>query len=233
MLMEGTTNTISCKNCILMCSGNKKLSAEELEFLNKNKKEINFNKGETILKQGSFADHVVFLHSGLVKIIIEAENNKNIILDIISPGNYIGLHTLEMGDYYPFSVVALKESSVCLIKVSVIKHYLKNNPQFNSYILKQQASEFLYAYKKISVIGSRNNHGRLADTLLYLNKPELSQEEVMDHVTRKDIADIACISVESLNKILTEMRNDLIIEVDRKKITVKNKELLKLLSVIG
>ncbi len=231
--MKGTAEKINCNNCLTICTGDRIFSNEEIELLKKNKKDIRYNKGETIFKQGSFADHIIFVHSGLVKITIETKNNKTIIIDIISAGNFIGLSTIEMIDYYPFTVTALKDTTVCLIKAFAVKQFIKNNTEFNSIIIKHQSVGLLNIYKKISLIGSRNNHGRLAEALLYLSDPKLSEEDVMSHITRKDIADLACISLESVNKILIEMKNDLIIDVDRKKIAVRNEELLKLLSVIG
>ncbi len=76
-------------------------------------------------------------------------------------------------------------------------------------------------------------NGRLADVLIYLSSEKIDQEQVFKYINRKDIADFACISKESTVKLLTEFKNDGIIDIDGKNITVKNPDILKRISKRG
>lgn len=99
--------------------------------------------------------------------------------------------------------------------------------------MKLYSQQYLFLYARIAVMSTRSNIGKLAETLLYLSSEEFLKENIFEHITRKDIADIATISVESMNRILNEFKNDLIIELNNKEIIIKDPALLKRLSVIG
>jgi CRP-like cAMP-binding protein len=49
-----------------------------------------FAKGETIIKKGSAAEDIFFIESGRVSIHDTLENNRNLTLAIINPGNSFG-----------------------------------------------------------------------------------------------------------------------------------------------
>ncbi len=76
-------------------------------------------------------------------------------------------------------------------------------------------------------------NGRLADVLIYLSSEKLKDENVFRYINRKDIADFACISKESTVKLLTEFKQDGIIDIDGKNISVLKPELLKSISKRG
>ena len=86
--------TNSCKACTNKSSCFRKLTEEQLELIDKNRLEVSYKKGETILKQGSFASSILYLKKGLLKLYIEGKNDKNLIISIIPEGNLIGLPSL-------------------------------------------------------------------------------------------------------------------------------------------
>jgi CRP/FNR family transcriptional regulator len=76
-------------------------------------------------------------------------------------------------------------------------------------------------------------HGRLADILLYLSDDSNEKYDLFNYLSRKDIADFACISTESTVRILTEFKNDNIIETDGKDIHILDKKRLLEISKNG
>lgn len=66
------------------------LKEDELALIDLHKFTIRFNKGETIRKQGTIMTHVLSLNSGLAKLYLEGAGNKNSIIRIVKPTNFIG-----------------------------------------------------------------------------------------------------------------------------------------------
>ena len=198
-----------------------------------NSKEITYHKGETIIKQGSFISHSIYIKKGLVKVVIEAENGKEVILNLTSSKNHIGLPFLYMDEFYPFSVVAMKHTKMCLIRREVVIKILEQDEKLNQGTLKRFSDHYLKLYNQLVVTGTRNNHGKLANTLLYLSNERFEEENVFQHITRREIAELSFISIESVNKILNEMKNDLIIQITDKGIEILKPDLLLRLSKIG
>jgi CRP-like cAMP-binding protein len=69
--------------------------------------------------------------------------------------------------------------------------------------------------------------------LLYLNKEEFNSIDIFSHISRKDLAELSGMAIESVARILTEFSDDKIIEIKGKKIEIKNIELLKSISKNG
>ena len=69
--------------------------------------------------------------------------------------------------------------------------------------------------------------------LLYLSSEDLKEEQVFHYINRKDIADFACMSKESTVMHLTEFKNDGIIDINGKDITIKKPDVLKSISKRG
>lgn len=232
-MMNGTVAVNTCASCNNQCLSYL-FKASEIEAFGKGgTRSIQYKKGETILKQGTFASHLLFLKAGLVKLVLESPNSKETILQLSNSGTYICLSTLYMDDYFPFTVVALTDCEVCLIKRDIFKQQLQKNIKATEYVLKWHSKECLYLYRKMSVQGTRNNHGKLAETLLYISSIEYKTENASKYLSRNDLADLASISLESTNKILNELKNDLIIKIKNDGIAINNYELLERLSRIG
>jgi CRP-like cAMP-binding protein len=231
--MKGIQPGANCFDCEYNCMRKDIFTDENTQSINENKKDITFSRNDTIIKQGSFISHIFYLKTGIVKLLIESENNKQVILEIIPPGTFIGLSVLHFQEFFPFTIVAVNTAKICQIKKEIIQEITRTNQDANNYLISGFTDEMLYLYKRIAVLSTRNNHGKLADSLLYLNQPEFQNENIHDYLTRKDIAELAAISVESANKILKEFHHDRIIQLNGKHISINDIDLLKRLSKIG
>ena len=88
-----------CAKCKNRASCFNELSINDLSKVTNNKVEINYKKGETIIKQNSFASHIYFIKSGLVKMYIE-NKNKNLTLEIAGTGSMYGITSLNYNKNY-------------------------------------------------------------------------------------------------------------------------------------
>lgn len=223
---------VTCTNCNCSCITDI-FTNEDFRLLNQNKTEIIYNEGDIILKQGSYVSQVLFLKEGLAKIILEAKNGKNTILKIVNHGNFIALPVLGEQTNYPVSVISLSPTNVCQIKKDCMLEIMANNVQASQYIINWFSHDYLFLYSKISTLSTRNNHGKLASALMYLSNDRLKNSHVFKYLTRKDLAGLSSISLESVNRILLELKNDKIIEYDHGCIQILKPDLLKRLSEIG
>ena len=227
---SGSVNCVDCKN-----SSNcfKKLIPSELEFINQNKTQILYRKGENICKQGAFASYVLYISDGLVKLYMESPNNKNINLKILKTSEFIGLSSIYGDNIYNYSTVALKDSTICLIEKNSFRKLLINNGHFASEIIKWYCENEKQLFTKIQSLGNKQMHGRLADTLIYLCDHNLQEEKIFSYLSRKDIAEFAGLSTESTVRLLTELKNNNILDISGKDIKTLNPEGLKEISKRG
>ena len=86
--MDEFSESINCLECTKSSRCFKKLIPSELEFINHNKTQILYRKGENICKQGAFAAYVLYIADGLVKTYLESPRNKNINIRLSKTGDF-------------------------------------------------------------------------------------------------------------------------------------------------
>jgi CRP/FNR family transcriptional regulator len=231
--MDTFSESVNCVDCKKSSRCFKKLIPSELEFINQNKTQIVYRKGETICKQQAFASYVLYISDGLARLYLEHPNNKNLNLKILKTSEFIGLSSIYGDNIYHYSVIALKDCRICLIEKESFRKLLAGNGHFASEIINWYCEHEKHLFAKIQSLGNKQMHGRLADALLYLCKPEFLDEHIFSYLSRKDIAGFAGFSTESTVRILTEFKNDNIIDTDGKGIDILNLKMLKEISRRG
>jgi CRP/FNR family transcriptional regulator, polysaccharide utilization system transcription regulator len=221
-----------CNHCDDLCEFIKHSDQELPNDSNKLLAQVHYKKKETIVKQGSHSSHVIYLKSGLIKVIAERRNDKNVILKIVPPKNFIGLTHMN-ADTYNFTAVSLRECEVCLWPKESIFNLMRRNNGFAQIIFKAHSKYSDLLVNKISSLGTKQMHGRLADVILYLCDAEFKDTNVFEAITRKDIAEMSGMSSESAIRLLTEFENDGLIKTEGKKLEINNLELLTRLSEVG
>ena len=229
--MKGLSHTNCCLNCPCTCM-KEIFTKEDLLLINNNKSEINFAVGQAILKQGSFVSQILYLKSGITKKVLEGKNDRNTIVKLVDDKHFLALPVLGNPNRYPFSIFAVTECNVCFIKKDTIYEIIKKNEKAYAFTLDWYANDYVYMYNKMSVMNTRNSHGKLASTLLYLTNGPFSND-VLNAISRKEMAELSFLSKESVNKILLQLKHDGLIEINKDKITIKRRDLLEHLSTVG
>ena len=221
-----------CKDCIGPCRFIEFCDKETALIYAQSMANVFYKKKETLVKQNSLTSNIFYLKSGLVKLFTERRNDKNILLQIVSPNNFIGITHLYT-DVYNYTAMAVQDCEVCILPKSIVLQLMKANEKLNDLILREHSDISSFYIDKISSLGTKQMHGRLADAILYLSRPEFEGTAVFESITRKDIAEISGMSSESAIRLLTEFKNDGLIKTEGKKIVINNLELINRLSEIG
>ena len=217
---------LDCSMCILKSEAAKNLSLGELNLLNQSCVEVDFKKEEVIFKQNALSSNVIYLQSGMVKLIIEGPQRKQ-ILKIKKAPCYIGLPTT-MGDKINhYSAVAVQNTRACFIDIATFKELLKLNPDFSYEIIVELCKNELEQFHRCINLVQKQVFGRLANNLIQFSEALFEEEEFDLPLSRNEFADLVCTSRESISRMLTELSDEKIIEVNGKKIKILNKDMLK------
>ena len=201
-------------------------------FYNSQKTQISYKKGETIVKEGTHVTDILYVIDGLVKIYIEGPE-KNIIIRLLLSDDFIGLTSLFGDDTYYFSATALKETRICSIDRNEIKDLITNCCNFSRELSNWYCKNYNIMLTKCLNLGLRQLNGKLANSLLYLNREEFKAVDIFSYINRKDLAELSGMSMESVVRILSEFNDEKIIELKGKKIEIKDLERLKVINQKG
>ncbi|MGC8824257.1 MAG: Crp/Fnr family transcriptional regulator [Bacteroidales bacterium] len=222
----------TCHACDNNCIFLKALNESDLKILLQRATQVTYRKKEMIFKQGSFQTSLFLLQSGLVKTFVERRNDKNLILRIATANEFINLPTL-FQPTYEFSAVTLCKCEICIIPLEDIRAFLAKKTELGQMLIEEYSRVSSFILQRMISVGTKQMHGRLADVILYLCSNAFENSNVFEYLSRKDIAEIAGMSVEGSIRLLTEFKNDGLIHINGKNITINNMELMLRLSEIG
>lgn len=211
------------------------LTEEELELIQKNSIEVNYKKGEMIFKQGTFATHIGLLTEGLAKMFIADDNIKQkLILKILPPVNLLGVAFLsEENPVFFYSCQAYIDSTVELIDIKTLRQIVNQNAKFGKRIIDIMCEHTLINYGRFFCLTHKQTYGRMADVLLCLANRIYKTSAFDLELSRKELAELAAMSVETTTRILTKFKGEGLITMKGKKVEILEPEKLVEISQKG
>lgn len=209
------------------------LTLEELQLVNDTKITIQFKPGETIRKQGTFMSHVLSVNSGLAKLYLEGPDQRNAIIRVVRPTNFVGGPGIYLDQRHHFTITALMETTVCYIEIPVFKQLMDNNRTFAHEVMKDFSKSILSVYNRLLFLTQKQMPGRMADTLLYLSD-EIFESPAFDmYLSRTDLSELSGMSKESAVKVLRQFVRDGIISLTESRLEILDMERMRMISRTG
>jgi CRP/FNR family transcriptional regulator len=209
------------------------LTPEEVELIRSSKTQVLFRKDDHLTKQGAFASYILFVVNGYAKQYLEGEGIKNYNLRIIKPGDFVGLSSVFSGNTLNYSSVALTDSHVFLIEKEAVAKVIKQNGMFGFNMIRRYCEQNTHLLGTIRNLMYKQMNGRIADTLLYIAEIQKENPEIVQLLSRKDIADFSGISTESAVKLLKTFEKESLIELHEKDIKILDEDTLMAISRRG
>jgi CRP/FNR family transcriptional regulator len=205
----------------------------ELMQLEGKRTQLLYQKGENLIKQGAFATHVIYVIDGLVKLYLQTGLNRQINIRLAHKGDFLAFPALFGEDYYNYSAVAVKDTTVSMIDREALQGLLRENTAFAMRITTKNLRHEAFLLEIIRNLSYKQMRGKLASALLYLSQPEFMEEDVFQYLTRQDIGDFASIPAESAIKFLKELEKEGILKLEGKDIVIRDQRRLEEISRKG
>jgi len=213
----------NCKECLIKSAAAKNLNNEEFEILESNSVQVSFKKGEVIFKQDALSLNVAYLKTGLVKVHMRGPVREKILRVVRAP-TYLGIPTTFGDKINQFSATALEDTSVC---------FIDTNGKFAYEIIVELCKNELFDYQKYVSMSQKQIPGMVAETLLCMSDRIFENSRFNFPLTRGEVGDLIGTSRESVSRVLTDLSNEKIIEMNGSEISILNKELLIQISEKG
>lgn len=209
----------------------KHLSETENNELLKNAFDLQFEKGELIVKKGSLVQNIYFLNEGIAELFIDNKSSIQTIYIIVG-GEFIGVNCVYSNDVYRFSAKALSACVVKVINKDTVTKLLTQNSKFSMAFISYISfinDNFLNWHFKLK---SKNSIGALAFIILEFAKKS-NDDKFTIPLTRKQLANVIGFSRESVLKNLTELRKDNILISKGSEFEIINRDKIEQISKHG
>lgn len=198
-----------------------------------NKEEFHFLKGEVINHEGERITDFKYLKSGLVKLFRRTPTGEEQVITITRPFEFVSNMSIFSEERYKYSVAAVEDSVVCVVKLDFIKSLFVKNGSFALGLMSKISKINDRIIMQTLDIRQKNLVGRVAFVLLYFAN-EIYNTRVFDlPVSRKEIADYIGMSTANVIRTLSDFKKDGIIKVFGKTIEVVDINKLEILSKRG
>jgi len=210
----------------------KNLDNEEFKLLENNSARVTFKKGEIIFKQDALSLNIAYLREGLVKIHMKGPSHEK-ILRVMKAPSFLGIPTSMGEKINQFSATALEDTTVCFIDSNVFKNFIYTNGKFAYEVILELCRNELFDYQRYASMAQKQVPGLVAETLICFSDKIYGQDHFNIPLSRSDMADLIGTSRESVSRVLSDLNNEKIIEIDSNEIRILNKDLLKQISEKG
>jgi CRP/FNR family transcriptional regulator len=231
--MTGKNRSCVCENCEFRDIVFEHLSDDDINELCNYKEEQAFQKGEVINHEGEKITDFKYLKSGLVKLYRRSVNGEEQVITITRPFEFVSNMSIFSEEKYRFSVAAVEDSVVCVVRLDYIRQLFMKNGGFAMGLLTKISKINDKIISQTLDLRQKNLVGRVAYVLLYFTK-DIYNTRVFDlPVSRKEIADYIGMSTANVIRTLSDFKKDGIIKVFGKTIEVVDLEKLEVLSKRG
>lgn len=188
-------------------------------------RERSYPKGSVIVFEDDPGDALYVVASGQVKVVLVAEDGREVILSVLGPGSFFGEMAILDDEPRSAHVIAMEESNLLMLRREDFQARLRSMPDVAISLLKEISRRLRRADEKIGSLVLLDVHGRLAHLLL-----RMADEEQGDRITRKlthhTIAQMIGSSRETVSRAMRNLVEQNVIEVTRTDISLKNRQAL-------
>jgi len=209
----------------------KSLDTDSMEELSRITSMRNISKNQPIYFPKEPSNSIFFLKKGRVKLTRMSSDGKEMILGLVNKGEVFGemafLDEKERKDF----ATTLDECLICTINKDDFKQFVKSNPELNLRLTKLIGLKMRKYTERIEELVFKDAEQRVVSFLLSFaneNGKQIGDEIfVKPFLKHQDIAELTACSRQTVNSVLTDLREKKIINFDRKKLIVHDKEELQ------
>lgn len=185
-----------------------------------------YKKDEIIFREGAFPTGIFYISKGKIKKYKVDKESREHIIYVANTGELIGYHAILAQDRYPDFAAALEESKIAFIPKENFLEVLDQSTVLTNRLLKTLSHEFAVLTNSVTLFSHKSVRERLALQLIVLReKYKVDFHEGMPveiNMSREDLASLVGTARENVIRLLTDFKEEGILDTKGRKIIVTN-----------
>ncbi len=188
-------------------------------------REREYPKNSVILFEDDPGDALYIVSTGQVKVVLIGEDGREVILSVLSDGDFFGEMAIIDDEPRSAHVIAMKDSHLLVLRREAFQAQLEHHPKIALKLLRVLVQRLRRADEKIGGLVLLDVNGRVAQLLLDLAK-ESGGPKITRRLTHHTIAQMIGSSRETVSRAMRELVERGFIEVSRREITIRQRDSL-------
>ncbi len=193
----------------------------KLESLFEHKIVRNLKIKDSIYVEGDTPSYFFYIKKGRVKLTKMNNSGKEVVVDLCVSGDFFGFWSILDESEHSNTAECLEDSEIWFLPASDFKKLVLDHSDISAQFLKMVTKNLLIKEHKILDLAYESVRKRVAKAIVELNNSYDENNNVI-HASRETIASMAGTSVETAIRMISEFKNDGILEVSGSEIKVLN-----------
>jgi len=190
----------------------------DLKDLCKDKKVKNLKKKSELFTEGDTPMNIYFIKSGSIKVYQSNPDGKELITGIYNANDFFGFEPILEGDNYHESAVAMQDSEIINIPKADFLTLLQTNVDVSKGFISLLSKKVAAKEKQLLNLAYNSVRQRTAEALLKVRDLKDSKDNIQ--ISREDLAKIVGTASESVIRVLSDFKDEGIIEIEGGKIKI-------------
>ncbi len=162
-------------------------------------------RGDLIVEQGKKSDALFVILSGRARVVMTDRRLREVIVEVLLPGDYVGEISLIDGKSHSANVQAEVQTDLLVLGHGEFIRCISENHSIANSVIMGLASRLRKADEKISSLALMDVYGRVAKVLVSSAQPDGDQRLLIkDKITRQDIAKMVGASREMVSRVMRD-----------------------------
>ncbi len=205
------------------------LTDEALQAVNLLFRETGYQPDEFLNFAGDDGKKLYVVAEGRVKLLRQTTGGKQIMLDLLVPGEFFG----NIGQApQPYPDTAQAQTSVCALTISIddFRGVMRSHPAVALAVLDTVTGRLQSAHDTIHLLSVEPAEKRVAHTLLRLARKLGKQEEfgllIQTPLSREALAEMTGITTETASRVISQFQREGWIDTGRQWVAIKDQTAL-------
>jgi DNA-binding response OmpR family regulator len=194
-------------------------SVLNIKDLGKDRKVRSVKKKAEIYTEGDMPSHVFFIKSGNVKTFKSHPDGKELIMNLYTANEFFGFESILENSHYAESAVAMQDTELISIPSRDFLLMIQSHPDVSSTFIHLLCKKVAEREKQLLNLAYNSVRQRTAEALLKSETLKDSQSAIS--ISRDDLARMVGTASESVIRVLSDFKEEGLIEIEGGKIRIK------------
>ncbi|MES1223179.1 MAG: cyclic nucleotide-binding domain-containing protein, partial [Bacteroidota bacterium] len=188
-----------------------------------------FRRKEHIYTEGNRPFYLYYIIKGKIKTYKTYEDGRELVIGLYREGDFLGYIALLENSNYKETAETMEETEVAVIPKKDFESLINDNPQVGRTFIHMLAKNVAEKEQHLLGLAYHSLRKKVAETLtlLYEKYANRDTDNFTIDINRESLANMAGVAKESFIRTLSDFKNEKLIEIKGRAITILDKKKLQ------